>query len=319
MPDDSIYAPFSIARRDDGTVVELGRGAMGITYAATDTQLGRRVALKVINATYLGDPTARQRFLSEARAAAQLHHSNVAGIYQLRAEGDDIFYAMEFVEGETLESYVKRCGPLSPRLALRVILQAAQGLAAANERGLIHRDIKPANLMLAHAPTPAGEGIEHEEEDGLLVKVIDFGLAKSVSGNDTGGGLTGGSVVGTPYYMSPEQISPEVGVPLDCRSDIYSLGVTLWYLLMGRAPFRRIAISDSQPAPAEASAAGESQRRRRAARGRDADRFDARQGSRRAAGELSRPHCRAEEDSAGRRLDHVCRGAATGGWGRHHG
>ena len=237
MPDDSAYAPFAIARRDDGTRVELGRGAMGITYQATDTQLGRTVALKVINATFLGDPIARQRFLAEARAAAQLHHSNVAGVFQLCADGEDIFYAMEFVEGETVEAYVKRRGPLPARLALRVILQAAQGLAAANERGLIHRDIKPANLMLARAPAPAGEEFEHEEEDGLLVKVIDFGLAKSVAANESAGGLTGGSVVGTPYYMSPEQISIERGGMLDCRSDIYSLGVTLWYLLMGRAPF----------------------------------------------------------------------------------
>ena len=237
MPDDFAYAPFSIARREDGSRVELGRGAMGITYKATDTQLGRTVALKVINATYLGDPIARQRFLAEARAAAQLQHANVASVYHLRAEGEDIFYAMEFVDGETVDAYVRRRGPLPSRLALRIILQAAQGLAAANERGLIHRDIKPANLMLARAPAPAGEGIEHEEEDGLLVKVIDFGLAKTVVANETGGGLTGGSVVGTPYFMSPEQISLESGSTLDCRSDIYSLGVTLWYMLTGRAPF----------------------------------------------------------------------------------
>ena len=237
MLDDSVYAPFAIARREDGTHIELGRGAMGITFKATDTQLGRTVALKVINAAYLGDPIARQRFLAEARAAAQLQHANVASVYHLRAEGDDVFYAMEFVKGETVEAYVKRRGPLPARLALRIIWQAAQGLAAANERGLIHRDIKPANLMLARAPVPAGDGIEHEEEDGLLVKVIDFGLAKSVSGNESGGGLTGGSVVGTPHFMSPEQISLEAGRELDCRSDIYSLGVTLWYLLVGRPPF----------------------------------------------------------------------------------
>ena len=237
MPDDFAYAPFAIARHDDGSRIELGRGAMGITYRATDTQLGRIVALKVINATYLGDPIARRRFLAEARAAAQLHHSNVAGVYQLRADGEDIFYAMEFVEGETVDAHVRRRGPLPSRLALRIILQAAQGLAAADARGLIHRDIKPANLMLAQAPAPVGEGIEHEEEDGLLVKVIDFGLARSVGGNETGGGLTGGNVVGTPYFMSPEQISIESGSTVDCRSDIYSLGVTLWYLLLGRPPF----------------------------------------------------------------------------------
>ena len=96
MSDDSVYAPFSIARHEDGTRIELGRGAMGITYRATDTQLGRTVALKVINATYLDNANARQRFFAEARAAAQLHHSNVAGVFQLRAEGEDIFYAMKW-------------------------------------------------------------------------------------------------------------------------------------------------------------------------------------------------------------------------------
>src|SRR5262249_17474439 len=96
MPADSSSAPFSIPRRDRGTAGGLGRGAMGIAYKAPDPQLGRSVALKVINATNLSDPIARQRFVSEARAAAQLQHANVAGVYQLRAEGEDIFYAMEF-------------------------------------------------------------------------------------------------------------------------------------------------------------------------------------------------------------------------------
>src|SRR5262249_16008240 len=141
----------------------------------------------------------------------------------------------EFVEGETVESFVRRRGPLPSRLAVRIILQAAQGLAAANERGLIHRDIKPANLMLAHLPDP---NAENEEDDGLLVKVIDFGLAKNLGSGERGVAisLSGHGPVGTPNYMSPEQISA-TGDPLDARTDIYSLGATLWYLLMGRPPF----------------------------------------------------------------------------------
>ncbi len=238
MSDDSTFLPFTIARREDGSRHELGRGAMGITYKAIDTQLGRTVALKVINTSYLGDRIIRQRFLSEARSAAQLHHPNVAGVFQLRADDEHVFYAMEFVEGVTVESFIKKNGPLPPRLALRVIQQAAEGLAAAHDRGLIHRDIKPSNIMIARAPRPSAEP-EEQDEDGLLVKVIDFGLAKSINaeGLSKGAALTGDGVVGTPHYMSPEQIAPESGTMIDERVDIYSLGATLWYLLAGRPPF----------------------------------------------------------------------------------
>ena len=204
--DDSTFLPFAIARREDGTRFELGRGAMGITYKASDTQLGRTVALKVINTTFLGDPVVRHRFLAEARAVAQLHHPNVAGIFQLRADDEHVLYAMEFVEGETVEAYVERRGPIPARLALRIIQQVANGLAAAQERGLIHRDIKPANLMLARTPAHSPDP-DDEDDDGLLVKVIDFGLAKSVSaeGLSEGAALTGDGVVGTPHYMSPSK------------------------------------------------------------------------------------------------------------------
>ena len=129
----------------------------------------------------------------------------------------------------------KRRGPLPAELALRLILQAAQGLAAASTRGLIHRDIKPANLMLVHPE----DGSEADDDDELLVKVIDFGLAKYLNkpGEDSDISLTGDRIVGTPYYMSPEQIDP-VGKEIDARADIYSLGVTLWHLLCGNPPFR---------------------------------------------------------------------------------
>ncbi len=155
-----------------------------------------------------------------------------------------MFYAMEFVDGETAEALVRRRGPLPVRLALRIILQAAQGLAAAAERGLIHRDIKPANLMLARPPawdsegSDSGAGGAPAEDDGLLVKVIDFGIAKDTRAAGTEAPtLTGGHPIGTPAYMSPEQISPSDAAALDARTDIYSLGVTLWFLLTGRQLF----------------------------------------------------------------------------------
>ena len=206
---------------------------MGVTYKAFDTRLGSYVALKVINTDGIKSEVGRVRFEREAKAAAHLNHPNVASIFHRGSDGGTYFYAMQFIEGETFDAFVKRRGPLPVALALRLILQAAQGLAAASTRGLVHRDIKPANLMLVHQED--GDG----DDDELLVKVIDFGLAKYLNKpGETGDiSLTGDRIVGTPYYMSPEQIDP-VGKEVDARTDIYSLGVTLWHLLCGNPPFR---------------------------------------------------------------------------------
>ncbi len=246
MPDETAtFEHFQIARREDGSLFELGRGAMGVTYKAYDTRLDGYVALKVINPGYLNDDVGRERFLREARAAAHLDHPNVAAIFHRGEEGGTYFYAMQFIEGETLDAYVRRRGPLPVALALRLVLQAAQGLAAANARGLIHRDIKPANLMLVHlddsglaASAAARTGNLDGDGEDLLVKVIDFGLAKVVLDDKAGASLslTGDGPIGTPYYMSPEQIDSSIG-EVDARTDIYSLGVTLWYLLTGQPPF----------------------------------------------------------------------------------
>lgn len=227
------FEHFEVARRADGSLHELGRGAMGVTYKAFDTRLGSYVALKVINADAIKSEVGRVRFEREAKAAAHLNHPNVASIFHRGQGGGTYFYAMQFIEGETFDAFVKRRGPLPAVLALRLILQAAQGLAAASTRGLIHRDIKPANLMLVHQ-----EDCDGDDED-LLVKVIDFGLAKYLNkpGDTSDISLTGDRIVGTPYYMSPEQIDP-VGKEIDARADIYSLGVTLWHLLCGNPPFR---------------------------------------------------------------------------------
>ena len=224
MPETTVFDHYEVLRREDGSLFELGRGAMGITYKAFDTNLRCPVALKVINAASIHSELARQRFVREARSAAQLRHRHVASVFHLGVEGDTYFYAMEFIEGETVESLVRRSGPLKPVLALRIAVQVARALNAAQKHQLVHRDIKPSNLMLVH------------EDEELVVKVIDFGLAKSSRSEESSGALTqgAGGFVGTPHFASPEQLEE---LDLDVRSDIYSLGVTLWYMLTGEAPF----------------------------------------------------------------------------------
>jgi len=218
------FQHFEVPLRGDGSLFELGRGAMGITYKAFDTNLRCFVALKVINATFLGSEVARERFLREARAAAALRHPNVATVFHLGEEGGDWFYAMEFVDGETVEAMMKREGAIPTATALGIVIQVARALGAAQKQGLVHRDIKPSNLMLVR------------EDDGeFTVKVIDFGLAKNTAGGgDDTATLTMGGFLGTPHFASPEQLDER---ELDVRSDIYSLGVTLYYMLAGRAPF----------------------------------------------------------------------------------
>ena len=224
MADAELYQHYEVLRREDGSLWELGRGAMGITYKAFDTSLRCPVALKVINNSYLNSEVARQRFLREARAAASLRHQNVASVFHLGTDHESYFYAMEFIDGETIEAYIKRKGLLDPVEALGITLQVSRALAAADKENLVHRDLKPSNLMLV------------EEDDEKVVKVIDFGLAKSTQrGGESSGTLTvGGGFVGTPHFASPEQLEER---DIDIRSDIYSLGATLYYMLAGRPPY----------------------------------------------------------------------------------
>jgi serine/threonine protein kinase/TPR repeat protein len=218
------YQHYEVLRHEDGSLWELGRGAMGITYKAFDTNLRSPVALKVINNAYLNSDVARQRFLREARAAAALRHQNVASVFHLGTDHDCYFYAMEFIDGETVDAYMKRRSPLGPVEALGITLQVSRALAAAAKQQLVHRDLKPANLMLV------------DEEGEKVVKVIDFGLAKSVKreGEDSGTLTVGGGFVGTPHFASPEQLEER---DIDTRSDIYSLGATLYYMVTGRPPY----------------------------------------------------------------------------------
>jgi serine/threonine protein kinase len=219
------FAHFRILRHADGSLFRLGKGGMGVTYKAIDTVLNRPVALKVIAAELLRSPQARHRFLREAQAAALIHHPHVATIHHFGEEEDAYFYAMEFVEGEDLERYVGRRGPLTPATALRVVLQVAQALEAAHARQLIHRDIKPGNIMAVI-----------NRAGSLDVKLIDFGLAKGAGSEilDAARITRTQDFVGSPAFASPEQCETK---KLDIRSDIYSLGVTLWYLLSGKRPF----------------------------------------------------------------------------------
>src|SRR5436189_582826 len=221
------YAHFEVEVGSDGFPVELGAGAMAITYRARDTVLNSTVALKVIDRKVAENSGARSRFLREARAAANIHHPNVARVTFYGEQDGECFYAMELVEGETLEARVRRDGPMPLALALQIIEQATRALAVAEVCGVVHRDIKPSNLML-----------ESDPSETLVVKVIDYGVAKVIQAQtEPGAEQTQAGFIGTPAFASPEQFAGAGQSPIDMRSDIYSLGVTLWYLLTGRTPF----------------------------------------------------------------------------------
>src|SRR6266403_1274875 len=220
------YAHFEVHVGADGFPVALGAGAMAITYRARDTVLNSVVALKVIDRKIAENPAARLRFLREARAAAQIRHPNVARVSHYGEQDGECFYAMELVEGETLEAKVRREGPLPLALALEIIEQAARALAAAEACGVVHRDIKPSNIMLESDP---GGG-------ALIVKVIDYGIAKILN-PEAGAEQTQTGFIGTPAFASPEQFVSVGHTPIDTRADIYALGATFWYLLSGRVPF----------------------------------------------------------------------------------
>jgi serine/threonine protein kinase len=219
------FEHYALVTDEDGNPIVLGRGAMGVTYKAFDVDLRLPVTLKLISEKYIEDQTTRLRFLREARAAAKVRHSNVASVFHLGRTSQGYFYAMEFVEGETLESLILRLGRLKVKLALEIATQVTAGLGAVHKENLVHRDIKPSNIMVS------------SEEGGVrTAKIIDLGLAKTV-GDSTSESVISmlGGFAGTPEFASPEQFA---GIGVDIRSDLYSLGVTLWEMLTGKMPFR---------------------------------------------------------------------------------
>ena len=200
---------------------ELGRGGMGVVYLARELQLDRLVALKVLPAALAAQPDTRERFLREARTAARLAHPNVVPIYRADEAGGTAFFAMAFVDGETLADHLRDRGPLAPATAVPILRSAAWALAYAHAHGVVHRDVKPENILLERATS--------------RTLVTDFGIAHHATASGDSARLTAaGHVLGTLHYMSPEQVS---GERLDGRSDLYSLGVVAFQVLSGRLPF----------------------------------------------------------------------------------
>jgi serine/threonine protein kinase len=249
------FGVYEIDCRADGSLCELGRGAMGVTYRATDTSLKRKVALKIIKIDIAErSADARERFVREARAAAAFRHEHIATVYQfgMRLETGQYFYAMELIEGETLEERVRRAGPLDARSTIGIAEQVTSALAAAEKHGLVHRDLKPANLMLVNPDDAEATGSDQARSKGSripalrksgipVVKIIDFGLAKAFHTATDPKSLTHDRFVGTPAFASPEQFEHST---LDVRSDIYSLGETLWFALTGKTPFAGRTLSE---------------------------------------------------------------------------
>jgi serine/threonine-protein kinase len=199
---------------------ELGRGGMGVVYLARDVQLDRNVAIKILPPDLACDPTARQRFLREARLAAGLSHPNIVPIHRVGEAGAFVFIVMSYVEGETLGERLRSQGPLGPADAARILREVAWALAYAHGRGIIHRDVKPDNILL-------------EAETGRAL-VTDFGIAHGGDRDPLTLTEHPGKILGTMHFMSPEQAA---GEPLDGRSDIYGLGVVGYLALSGRLPF----------------------------------------------------------------------------------
>jgi serine/threonine protein kinase len=197
----------------------LGTGGMGVVFRAEDVNLQRQVALKAMLPAMTVDPSSKDRFLREARAAASVKHDNVVTIHQVDEDRGIPFLAMELLQGESLSRRLARGEPLAHQETLRIGREIAAGLDAAHSKGLVHRDIKPGNIWL-------------EAPDGR-VKILDFGLARAPAGNAQ---LTGeGVIIGTPAYMCPEQASGRLP---DARGDLFSLGCVLYAMCAGSAPFK---------------------------------------------------------------------------------
>lgn len=207
---------FDIEITADGKPRLLGKGTYGETYLARHRFLESPAAIKVIGERFLAQAKARERFLAEAKAVARLRHPHIAQVYDFGAIENGLFYAMEFCAGGNLAEWLQANGTIPPKQLIAVAQQVASALKCCHAAGFIHRDLKPANLMLASA------------DGSLVIKLIDFGLVQEESQDEEGGHR-----IGTPLYASPEQLKEQ---DVDARSDLFSLGMTLWHLAMGRAP-----------------------------------------------------------------------------------
>ena len=220
------FGNFDIMNDAEGRPLALGKGTFGRTYQARHRYLDTIVALKIINERYAADAGVRQRFLVEARAVARLSHPHIARLYDFGEVDGVLHYAMEYCGGGSLADHVAKNGPFGVGQVLEVGQQIAGALKCAHGAGFIHRDLKPSNIMLTEAKGP------------LFAKLIDFGLVQPSLPEATQSvredqSADGERFLGTPLFASPEQLKEE---PMDIRTDLFSLGMTLWYLLLGRAP-----------------------------------------------------------------------------------
>ena len=210
----------------------IGAGAMGVVYLASEPDTQNKIALKVINSKHCDDAEFIKRFLRETKAVGELQHPNIAGSIGSGEYKDQLYLAMEYIDGPSLSEILDNYGPVPEPYAIRCIKQIAEGLKYANDKcGLIHRDIKPANILVDRQAGGKGDYNLYIDKD--QAKIIDFGLAKSTDGNDD---LTmTGMTMGTPHYMAPEQIRGDSNI--NHQVDIYALGATLYHLLTGEPPF----------------------------------------------------------------------------------
>ena len=232
----------------------LGRGGMGTVYAGEHVYIGKKVAVKVLHPRFVKYEDAVKRFLREARAASSINHPNIVDVTDFGPTQDGgVFFVMEYLEGESLEDIIDKGGALPLHRALNVANQLALALAAAHDKGIIHRDLKPDNIMLISrpgrrdlikmtAPPPNTQFIIEKEEQYDFVKILDFGIAKVLTRDETSPSQTlAGAVFGTPEYMSPEAAR---GDDVDNRADVYSVGVILFDMVTGRPPFEAEAAAE---------------------------------------------------------------------------
>jgi len=205
-------------------IKKIGDGAQGVVNLAEDKRLGRKVAIKSLHNKLITDDTHKARFIGEAKLLSQLNHTRVVTLYDYLANDDGFHLVMEYVEGTALDDYIRNVsGPIQELRAIEIFIQVLEGIKYIHNKNVVHRDIKPSNILL-------------DKNDDI--KLLDFGIAKNYESNPN---LTvvGKGVGGTPMYMSPEHVS---NAEINIKSDIYSLGVVLWHILTGVAPYEGMAV-----------------------------------------------------------------------------
>ena len=210
----------------------LGEGGMGFVYAATHDALNRRAAIKFLRPEFATNAQVVARFLQEAKAVNVIDHQNIINVYDYAGDHDgNVYFIMEFLEGETLDDLMRKRRPMPPALLIHVFAQIARALGAAHAKKIVHRDLKPVNVFIVP-----------RDNNPYFVKLLDFGIAQLRGEGATSGLTVAGSIMGTPQFMSPEQLQ---GASVDARTDLWSLGVMMYRAATGIAPFKGETFADS--------------------------------------------------------------------------